>query len=64
MISGIATGEVQNVDPNRWEEIPAYPLAGYQSDSGIIPVIIIIVILKALRRFRRAFLADIFSKVC
>ena len=38
LISGIATGEVQNVDPNRWEEIPAYPLAGYQSDSGIIPV--------------------------
>ena len=38
LISGIATGEEQNVDPNRWEEIPAYPLAGYQSDSGIISV--------------------------
>jgi hypothetical protein len=38
LISGIATGDVQNVDPTRWEEIPAYPLAGYQTDSGIIPV--------------------------
>lgn len=38
LLYGLATGEVQEVDPSRWEEIPAYPLAGYQTDSGIIPV--------------------------
>ncbi|MFD1707296.1 M14 family zinc carboxypeptidase [Siminovitchia sediminis] len=38
LLYGLATGEVQQVDPDRWEEIPAYPLAGYQTDSGIVPV--------------------------
>ncbi|WP_231734997.1 M14 family zinc carboxypeptidase [Bacillus sp. FJAT-29937] len=39
LIYGLATGEVQKVNPNRWgEEIPAYPLAGYQNDTGIVPV--------------------------
>ncbi|WP_228460289.1 M14 family zinc carboxypeptidase [Cytobacillus dafuensis] len=39
LLYGLATGEVQKVNPNRWEEeIPAYPLAGYQTDSGIVPV--------------------------
>ncbi|MBU8878184.1 Tat (twin-arginine translocation) pathway signal sequence [Bacillus sp. FJAT-29790] len=38
LLYGLATGEVEKVNPNRWEEIPAYPLAGYQTDSGIIPV--------------------------
>ncbi|KAB2336194.1 hypothetical protein F7731_11895 [Cytobacillus depressus] len=35
---GLTTGEVENVVPDRWEEILVYPLAGYQTDSGIIPV--------------------------
>ncbi|MEH7122492.1 M14 family zinc carboxypeptidase [Bacillus sp. JJ1773] len=39
LLYGLATGEVQKVNPDRWEEeIPAYPLAGYQTDSGIVPV--------------------------
>ncbi|WNS76467.1 hypothetical protein RRV45_05505 [Bacillus sp. DTU_2020_1000418_1_SI_GHA_SEK_038] len=39
LLYGLATCEVQKVNPNRWEEeIPAYPLAGYQTDSGIVPV--------------------------
>ncbi|WNS76465.1 M14 family zinc carboxypeptidase [Bacillus sp. DTU_2020_1000418_1_SI_GHA_SEK_038] len=40
LLYGLATGEVEKVNPNRWEEeIPAYPLAGYQTDTGITPVI-------------------------
>ncbi|WP_260631316.1 M14 family zinc carboxypeptidase [Bacillus sp. S/N-304-OC-R1] len=39
LLYGLATGEVEEVDPNRWDkEIPAYPLAGYQTDTGISPV--------------------------
>ncbi|KAB2336365.1 Tat (twin-arginine translocation) pathway signal sequence [Cytobacillus depressus] len=39
LLYGLATGEVEKVNPNRWdEEIPVYPLAGYQTDTGIIPV--------------------------
>lgn len=37
LLEGIASGKVNSVDPNRWEEIPAYPLAGYQTDTGTIP---------------------------
>ncbi|MBS4192320.1 Tat (twin-arginine translocation) pathway signal sequence [Bacillus sp. FJAT-49705] len=39
LLYGLVTGEVEKVNPNRWdEEIPTYPLAGYQTDSGIVPV--------------------------
>ncbi|RJS62638.1 Tat (twin-arginine translocation) pathway signal sequence [Bacillus sp. PK3_68] len=37
LLEGIASGKVNNANPNRWEGIPAYPLAGYQTDTGIIP---------------------------
>lgn len=37
LLEGIASGKVNNANPNRWEDIPAYPLAGYQTDTGIIP---------------------------
>ncbi|RST75571.1 Tat (twin-arginine translocation) pathway signal sequence [Siminovitchia acidinfaciens] len=37
LLYGLATDEVKQVDPDRWEEIPAYPLAGYQTDTGIVP---------------------------
>jgi hypothetical protein len=33
----MATGEVQQEDPARWEEIPHAPVTGYQTDDGIIP---------------------------
>ncbi|KMY56053.1 Tat (twin-arginine translocation) pathway signal sequence [Bacillus sp. FJAT-27231] len=38
IVEGIASGKVNSVDPNRWEEIPAYPLAGYQTDTGLTPI--------------------------
>jgi len=37
LLTGMATGEVQQEDPARWEEIPHAPVTGYQTDDGIIP---------------------------
>jgi hypothetical protein len=38
LLSGIATGEVFETDPERWYEIPSQPLSGYSTDyNGIIP---------------------------
>lgn len=37
LLTGMATGEVQQEDPERWEEIPHAPVTGYQTDDGIIP---------------------------
>lgn len=39
LLIGMATGEVQQEDPERWDEIPHQPTTGYQTDyAGIIPV--------------------------
>ncbi|MBG6179670.1 M14 family zinc carboxypeptidase [Arthrobacter sp. CAN_A1] len=39
LLLGLATDEVQSVDPEVWEEIPHAPVTGYQTDyAGIIPV--------------------------
>lgn len=39
LLSGLATDEVQQVDPNVWEEIPHAPVTGYSTDyAGTIPV--------------------------
>jgi hypothetical protein len=39
LVSGYVTGEVENVNPDNWYNIPHYPLAGYLTDyDGIIPV--------------------------
>ncbi|WP_353814636.1 M14 family zinc carboxypeptidase [Agromyces sp. SYSU T00266] len=38
LLTGMATGEVQQEDPARWEEIPHAPVTGYQTDSGVVPV--------------------------
>ncbi|WP_394139321.1 M14 family zinc carboxypeptidase [Cytobacillus oceanisediminis] len=39
LLYGYVTGEVEEVDPNHWNDIPAYPLAGYWTDyNGIVPV--------------------------
>nr|WP_299166441.1 M14 family zinc carboxypeptidase [uncultured Arthrobacter sp.] len=39
LLSGLATDEVQQVDPEVWEEIPHAPVAGYSTDyAGFIPV--------------------------
>ena len=38
LLVGMATGEVQQEDPARWEEIPHAPVTGYQTDDGVIPV--------------------------
>lgn len=37
ILYGIASGEVFDVKEERWYEIPAYPIAGYQTDTGIVP---------------------------
>ena len=38
LLLGLATGEVQEEDPERWEEIPHAPVTGYQTDyAGILP---------------------------
>ncbi|NUL44952.1 Tat (twin-arginine translocation) pathway signal sequence [Cellulosimicrobium funkei] len=38
LLLGMATGEVQQEDPERWEDIPHQPVNGYQTDyAGIIP---------------------------
>ena len=39
LLSGLATDEVQQVDPDVWEQIPHAPVAGYSTDyAGTIPV--------------------------
>jgi hypothetical protein len=38
VLLGMATGEVQQEDPARWEEIPHAPVTGYQTDTGVIPL--------------------------
>lgn len=38
VLLGMATGEVQEEDPARWEEIPHAPVTGYQTDTGVIPL--------------------------
>lgn len=37
LLVGMATGEVQQEDPARWDEIPHAPVTAYQTDSGVIP---------------------------
>ena len=37
LLVGMATGEVQQEDPARWEDIPHAPVTGYQTDDGVIP---------------------------
>lgn len=38
LLSGLATDQVQQVDPNVWEEIPHTPVTGYSTDyAGTIP---------------------------
>jgi hypothetical protein len=39
LVYGYVTGEVENVNPDDWNNIPHYPLAGYLTDyDGIVPV--------------------------
>ncbi|GAA1829038.1 M14 family zinc carboxypeptidase [Agromyces salentinus] len=38
VLLGMATGEVQQEDPARWEEIPHAPVTGYQTDTGVTPL--------------------------
>ncbi|WP_257351888.1 M14 family zinc carboxypeptidase [Pseudalkalibacillus decolorationis] len=39
LLMGIATGEVHNVNPDHWNDIPAYPAEGYLTDyAGILPI--------------------------
>lgn len=38
LLVGMATGEVQEEDPERWDEIPHAPVTGYQTDTGVIPI--------------------------
>lgn len=39
LLLGMATGEIQQKDPERWEDIPHQPTTGYQTDyDGIVPV--------------------------
>ena len=38
LLTGLATGEVSQADPARWEEIPHQPVTGYSTDyAGTIP---------------------------
>ncbi|UOE57427.1 Tat (twin-arginine translocation) pathway signal sequence [Bacillus sp. CMF12] len=38
LVYGYVTGEVNEVDPESWNDIPSYPLAGYWTDyNGIVP---------------------------
>ncbi|WP_350348690.1 M14 family zinc carboxypeptidase [Agromyces sp. G08B096] len=37
LLVGMATGEVQQEDPARWDEIPHAPVTAYQTDDGVIP---------------------------
>ncbi|WP_434690684.1 hypothetical protein [Glutamicibacter sp. Je.9.36] len=37
LLLGMASGEVQQEDPERWEEIPHQPVTGYQTDyAGLV----------------------------
>lgn len=39
LLLGMATGEIQQEDPERWDDIPHQPTTGYQTDyAGIVPV--------------------------
>lgn len=38
ILYGIASGDVFEVDQDHWYDIPAYPIAGYQTDDGFIKV--------------------------
>lgn len=38
LLTGMASGEVQQEDPERWEEIPHAPTTGYMTDDGIVPI--------------------------
>ncbi len=39
LLYGLASNEVYDVDPNRWNEIPSPPISAYQTDyAGIVPV--------------------------
>jgi hypothetical protein len=38
LLLGMATGEVRQEDPARWEEIPHAPVTGYQTDTGVTPL--------------------------
>ncbi|WP_240374109.1 M14 family zinc carboxypeptidase [Bacillus piscicola] len=38
LLYGIATDEVKDVDPNRWDEIPISPIKGYLTDDGVIEI--------------------------
>ena len=37
LLLGMATGEVQQEDASRWDEIPHAPVVAYQTDNGVIP---------------------------
>ncbi|MDF2039972.1 hypothetical protein P2R12_23810 [Cytobacillus oceanisediminis] len=38
LVYGYVTGEINEVDPESWNDIPSYPLAGYWTDyNGIVP---------------------------
>ncbi|PLC11086.1 hypothetical protein AUQ48_00985 [Kocuria flava] len=38
LLLGLATGEVQQEDPERWDEIPHAPVTGYRTDcAGVVP---------------------------
>ncbi|MEF3120793.1 hypothetical protein [Kocuria flava] len=39
LLLGLATGQVQQEDPERWDEIPHAPVTGYRTDcAGVVPV--------------------------
>jgi hypothetical protein len=38
ILYGIASGDAFKVNEDHWYDIPAYPIAGYQTDTGIIKV--------------------------
>ncbi|WP_221566857.1 M14 family zinc carboxypeptidase [Alkalihalobacillus sp. TS-13] len=39
LLSGIAMQEIEDVDPDHWNDIPAYPADGYLTDyAGILPM--------------------------
>ncbi|GAA1723642.1 M14 family zinc carboxypeptidase [Microbacterium paludicola] len=38
VLVGMATGEVQQEDPERWDDIPHAPTTGYQTDDGVVPI--------------------------
>ncbi len=39
LLTGIASNEIKDVDPEHWNDIPAYPAAGYYTDyAGILPI--------------------------